>query len=112
MADKLINGDYELADGQYALVECDYTEELLQNAYVLLKSKRGQFYPNKNFGSKIYAIDSEPADEYLRAYAEQALASLDGVYVKSARFENGTAVIRLVLNNKEGLVRINFENNV
>lgn len=112
MADRLIDGDYQINDSHDGLVQCDYTDELLQDAYILLNAKRGEFYPNKDFGSKISTIDSEPMDEYLRAFAQQALDRLDGVYVKSAHFDDGTAVINLILNDKEGLVRINIENNL
>ncbi len=112
MTDKLINGDYQLNETHTALKQCDYTDELLQDAYILLSAKRGSFYPNKNFGSKIDTINSEPKDEYLRSYAQQALGELDGVYVKSAHFEGSTAVINLILNDKEGTVRIGIENDL
>ena len=112
MTDKLTNGDYTLLDGKKGLLQCDYTDELMQNALVLLTAKRDEFYPNKDFGSQIARINMEPKDDYLAAYASQALSSLDGVYVKEAYFEDKIAYITMMLNDKERTVAINLENNL
>lgn len=111
MADKIINGDYSLIPNTNELVQCDYTDELFQNAVLLLKAHRGKFYPNKDFGSKITEAQ-EPMAEYLAAYAAQALDTLDGVYVKRVYYEDGIAHFRLMINDIERGVIINLENNL
>ncbi|MBE6719350.1 MAG: hypothetical protein E7571_01680 [Ruminococcaceae bacterium] len=113
MTDKLINGDYRIKTGEKALVQCDYTDELFQDAYVLLSARLGKFYPNKNFGSRINELKNEkPLAEYIEAYARQALSELDGVYVKATDVINGAAVFTLKANNTEGQVIIRFGNNL
>ena len=115
MTDRLINGDYAIAPNQKALVSCDYIDELVQNAYILLSAKLGRFYPNKSFGSRINELTSlqQPIDEYAEAYARQALAQLDGVYVKSAAVNNSQSVdVIIVANDTERQVNIRFGNNI
>lgn len=77
--------------------------ELIKSCERALKTKRYSFYPNKDFGSEITAAVSEEA---LLAYARQALDGLDGVYVKSARFDGDRAVFLLCINNGEREVGI------
>jgi hypothetical protein len=108
MALKMVDGDYVKAqDG--SLEEVDYTDELLQNAEVLLNTRRGRFYPNKSFGRRLVG-ERIPAEQYALEYARQALASLSGVFVKGAFEENGETVITLLINSEERQVRIKNEN--
>ena len=109
MSDRLIDGDYVKENG--ALVQVDYIDEVLQNAKLLLKAIRGRFYPNKNFGSHIRE-NSDISAAYATAYARQALDSLDGVYVSSARRENSDIIIKLLINGEEREVSIALENNI
>ncbi|MBQ7740592.1 MAG: hypothetical protein IJT65_05095 [Eubacterium sp.] len=110
MVNKLINSDYEVQGGGYATVEL--CEELLQNALVTLKVKRGRFYPNKDFGSLLYTLEGSEADERICALARQALYDMNGVFVKKAKLENGNILIDLIINNSEERVSIPLENNI
>ena len=111
MADKLTNSDYTMISGnRKALTQCDYIDELLQNVCILLLARRGRFYPDKNFGSRISTIDKAPANAYLLDYARQAVDLLDGVYVKNAEFADENAVFDLIINDKERRLLINSEN--
>lgn len=74
-----------------------------------LRCKRGAFYPNKNFGSLIGGMLK--ADEILSA-ARQALAKIDGVFVKDASLEGMTAEISLLINDSERTVKIELEKNL
>lgn len=111
MADKLTNGDYSLIPNTKELEQCDYIDEVLQNAALLLRAHRGKFYPNKDFGSMI-AESPERATEYITAYASQALDLLDGVYVKSVDIVRNSANIHLIINDTNKGVIINLENNL
>ena len=108
MAHKLTDGDYTKQNGKS--VDITYIEELLQNAFVAINTRRKRFYPNKNFGSYIKENALTPAEEYAFAYASQAVDGIDGVYVKGAELKDGKIKIKLILNNKEGEVSVKFEN--
>lgn len=109
MQSKLVNGDYA-KDG--APLTVSYIEELLQNAFVALNTKRESFYPNKSFGSKIRMINRRPVEEYAFAYACQALEGLDGVFVKGASLTDNGVIILLAVNGTQGQVNIELENNI
>jgi precorrin-2 methylase len=51
-------------------------------------------------------------EEYVTAYAIQALDKLDGVYVETAWRDNAGYAVKIIANDKEGMVRITFEDNV
>lgn len=112
MAYKLIDGDYAVPAGARTPEECDYIDELVQNAQVVLNTKREKFYPNKDFGSLIYKTNSEPIEAYLEMAARQAVDAIDGVYVKSVTYSNNTATIVLIANDTERTVIIRNEDNV
>ena len=111
MASKLIDGDYRRDESGNA-VTVEYIDELLQNAFITLSTRRGRFYPDKNFGSRIKENTALPTDEYIFTYAVQALDGIDGVTVKAAASENGEAVIRLTVNGSEKEVKVQLENNL
>ncbi len=111
MASKLIDGDYQRDENGNA-VTVEYIDELLQNAFVTLSTRRGRFYPNKNFGSRIKENDALPKDEYIFAYAVEALDKIDGVTVKGVSVENGEAKIKLKVNGLEKEVKVQLENNL
>ncbi len=111
MISRLENGDYVKGENG-ALETVELAEELLQNAFITLKAKRGRFYPNKNFGSRIYEINGEPFSEYALSYARQALDETDGVFALKCEIKDGCAVFVLLINNEEREVRIQLENNL
>lgn len=108
---KLVNGDY-VKDDNNKLEAIEYIDEVLQNATILLNANRGKFYPNKNFGSHIEKINSQPYDEYALAFARQALAVIDGVCVKSANRIGNLLTLDLTINNEERQVTLQLEDNI
>lgn len=83
-----------------------YIDALVESAKVLLNAQRGNFYPNKNFGSLLKTVCRQPKDEYALAYARQALDSIDGVFVKSAICLDDKFVFDLLINNQQRQVEI------
>lgn len=81
-------------------------EQLLANSMLALKGKRGRFYPDKNFGSK---IDVSLSEMEILAYARQAVSSLEGVCVKSAQKLDNKITFQLVLNEEERQVMIDYD---
>ncbi len=112
MAYKLIDGDYVVPQGEKTPTECDYIDELVQNAQVVLTAKRRKFYPNKNFGSHIYSTHGEPIEAYLELAARQAVDTVDGVYIKSVSYSDNKATIVLTANDTERTVIISNESNI
>lgn len=98
MTDKIVNGDYVLSGDSNGLEQVDYIDEVVQNARILLYTQRGRFYPNKNFGSYLGSALPQPSDEYALAYARMALEGLDGVFVDSARVQNGIIYVDMTVN--------------
>ncbi len=77
--------------------------ELYKSAERALKTKRGSFYPNKNFGSNITA---EMKRRELYSTAVAALAELDGVNVYDVCLEGDYTAIELLINGKIKEVRL------
>lgn len=105
MTAKLVNGDYQIIDND--LVTVDYIDEILQNVFLALNAKRGKFYPNKSFGSRIHSINQQPYDEYALCYARQAVDEIDGVYIKSVKHQDKQIIFTVSVNDAEGEVIIN-----
>lgn len=84
----------------------DTIEETLKNAVRCLTVKRGRFYPDKNFGSKI-KISQNNAE--ILAYARQSVDGLDGVFVKSAVKNNNSVTFILTVDGKERSVIADFD---
>lgn len=110
MTNKIVNGDYVISGGETEQTE--YMDELLQNARILLTASRGNFYPDKNFGSSIKRTGNRLTQQYALLYARQALDTLDGVYVKQAEIKNARLCLTLEINNDERQVTLNLESNV
>lgn len=81
-------------------------EQLLADSLLALKTKRGKFYPDKNFGSR---IDNTLSNEEILAYARQAVSALDGVCIKSAEKMNNKVFFALVLNEEERQVMLSYD---
>ena len=97
---RLIDGEYE-KDSQGKLIKAEYTDALLQKALLLIEAKRGRFYPDKDFGSRIDEINIEPFEEYALSYIRQALDGLDGTFVTEAKKDSEALKIRLIINDEE-----------
>ncbi len=103
---KIENGDY-VKNGT-KLLETDCIDELLQNAVIALYAPRGDFYPDKDYGS--YLLDLKTADgERAACLARQAVSRLDGIFIKSAsETQNGPEFI-ITVNGSERRVLIDHE---
>ncbi len=84
----------------------DVIEEILKNAVKCLTVKRGRFYADKNFGSKIRASQSNAE---ILAYARQSVDKLDGVFVKSAVKNKNSVTFVLTVNGEERSVTADFD---
>lgn len=84
----------------------DVIEEILKNAVRCLTVKRGGFYADKNFGSKIRASQSNAE---ILAYARQSIDKLDGVFVKSAVKNKNSVTFVLTVNGEERSVTADFD---
>ena len=112
MADRLVDGDYTLISGTKKLRQCDYIDEIMQRVYMILSASRERFYPDKDYGLRLPVASDDPYNFYLQAYAQQAVDSLDGVYIKSAaKLANNSMLFYVVVNDTERTVSIN-ENNI
>ena len=79
---------------------------ILQDCFVAMLCPRGDFYPDKNFGSHIkYALKASGESELL-AYARQAVHSMDGIYIKCACKGRDAVVFTVVINDAERQVSI------
>lgn len=68
--------------------------------------EKGKFYPDKNFGSRIY--EAEKNERLMLSYIRMALSKLDGVYVKDITYvpiEN-LITVDVLINNEERQVYI------
>lgn len=112
MTEQIVNGDYVKDSEKTGLITVEYITELLQNILIVLNTKRGNFYPDKDFGSNISKINSQPVSDYACAYARQALDSINGVFVKNCEMNANILNFNLIINNEERQVSIDFENNL
>lgn len=81
-------------------------DEILKSCTVAMKCPRGRFYPNKNFGSHIAEVSSNAFSDELLAYARQAVAEIDGVYVKSVEITGENALFTVLINEIQRQVNI------
>lgn len=109
MINRIENGDYVKSEDTGILL-IEYIEAALQNVRSALECRRGEFYPDKNFGSKINAEKKAPYEKYALCYARQAVNDIDGVYIKSAEIKDGGAVFTVLINNEERQVAVNESN--
>ncbi len=112
MTEKIVNGDYVKNNEKTGLITVEYIEELLQNILIVLNTRRGKFYPDKDFGSNISKINSQPYSDYAAAYARQALDSIDGVFVKNCEVNDNIINFNLIINNEERQVSVKIENDI
>ena len=111
MSNKIENGDYVKTDNN-SLERVELIDDVAQSAKVLLRAKRGEFYPDKNFGSRLSTVEGENANAYALEYARQALYELDGVFVLKAEAQGDTIDFTLLINNEERQVSIDTDGNI
>lgn len=103
MTPEIINGDYVKSGN--SLKEIEHIDELLQNIALNLNAQRGSFYPDKNFGSHIFAAKSRDCN-YIAALARQAVSNMDGVYIKSVKASGENYEFIVIINDLERQVLI------
>ncbi|WP_297131041.1 hypothetical protein [uncultured Eubacterium sp.] len=86
--------------------DTDVIGELLKNAVRCFTVRRGRFYPDKNFGSKISLAQTNAE---ILAFARQSVAEVDGVFVKSASKNNYGVTFEVTVNGEERTVTANFD---
>lgn len=79
---------------------------VLYDCVTALLCPRGEFYPDKNYGSHIIRNKNIIDSERLLCYARQAVSGMDGVYIKSAQLNNKNAVFTVMINNENRQVSI------
>lgn len=103
MTPEISNGDYVKSGN--TLKEIDFIDELLQDIALNLKTARGRFYPDKNFGSDIFSLNAK--DEiYAACLARQAVSNINGVYIKSVKIIDKNFEFTVIINNLERKVLI------
>lgn len=70
---------------------------------------RGEFYPDKDYGSRIIKNVVTADIQTLLCYARQAVSEMDGVFVKSAVKEKDNILFNILINHEEGQVSIPVE---
>lgn len=83
-------------------------ENVLKEVVSTLQTVRGEFYPDKNYGSNLKNINKMPFDFYALTFAKQALYDKKGIYVKSANVKNNTYEFNILFNGEERQVLIDI----
>ena len=91
------------------MINGEVLENALRSGVLALRYQRGRFYPDKDFGSLLYTVQSADSTALLLAYARQAVKELDGVFVKSVHTADGAAVFDITINNENRQVSIELE---
>lgn len=99
------NGDYAAENGAIQLG--DYTLLILQDLARAAATRRGSFYPDKNYGG-FYAEGklAVPLQLYAAARARQALYPLGGIYVDCVEISGNSLILKLTINNEKRQVEI------
>ncbi len=111
MSYKINNGEYETDESGMPIKVC-YKDELLQNAALAIGCKRGRFYPDKDFGSRLSMLCREPIEEYAESYIRQALSALDGAFLKKVTRGDGVLTAEFEINGEEKEVVFQLEEGI
>ncbi len=103
MTPEISNGDY-VKNGK-TLREIEHMDELLQEVALNISAERERFYPDKNFGSRIYNF-KDADNDYIAGLAAQAVSCIDGVYIKSVKRIDRNLEFTVIINNLERQVLI------
>ena len=79
-------------------------EEAVKSCKEAIYCQKGNFYPDKNYGSKIrQSLDDE---KLLLSFARFALKDIDGVYVKNAKASEDSIELQILINDEQRQVKI------
>lgn len=104
MTEVIENGDYVLEDGK--LKTAEYTETILQDIARAVYTKKGSFYPEALYGSKLRVDGERQGAAYAVSFAREALADMDGVYVESAQETDSGYDFTIYINNEKRQVSV------
>lgn len=85
------------------------SDRVLSDCITALACPAGEFYPDKDYGSRIKYGMQNPDEKRLLCYARQALSSMDGIYVKNAGIKDGKILFSIMINNEERQAVITIE---
>lgn len=108
MVDVLNKEQMKSSENTYRL---GYIDEVLQDIAMLLSTKIGSFYPNKNYGSRLLLSNDINAENAL-TFGREALNSFDGVFVLNSNISGGNIIFDIYINNEERQVSVKYENNI
>lgn len=81
-------------------------DTVLNSVKMALMCAKGEFYPNKDYGSRLMANMTK---EELTARARCAVDSIDGVYIKEIKLNNNQLEAIILINDTERSVSISLE---
>lgn len=87
-------------------VNGDCIDVALKEIVMAFNTVRGNFYPDKNYGSHIKNATKLPIEFYVLCYARQALYDMNGVFIKSVSIKNKTYEFTVIVNEEERQVCI------
>lgn len=76
----------------------DEISKILSDCLCALYCPRKKFYPKKDYGSLI-RIKNTLDENYLLAFARQALSDFKGIYVKTAEAQTDSITFTLLINH-------------
>lgn len=85
---------------------------VLTDCTAALICPRGEFYPDKDYGSRIRREIQELDIKNLLSYSRQALSDMDGVFVISAEKDDEKIVFNISINDDERQVFVPVEQNL
>ena len=113
---KLENGRYVMGPGGVP-EKVRGTAELLQRAQMRLAAKRGSFWPDPEYGSRLHllgALKPSQRGAAARQYAAEALASERGVRLGTVTYREGTdgraaVTVEVIAGDAAGELSVNIE---
>lgn len=88
--------------------ESEYETMVLENTARVIKTHRGDFYPDCDYGSDVYKTANEPKALYALSAVCRALYKMDGIYPVSARETENGFDFTILLNGSERQVSVSF----
>lgn len=86
------------------------TEQIINDFISALSCPSGEFYPDKNYGSR---LSKEKDINNLLSAARLAAARLNGIYIKNGKTDGSSLVLYVLINyNEERTVTIDLDENI
>ena len=86
------------------------TEQIIKDCISALACPLGQFYPDKNYGSR---LNGQADINSLLCAARLAVNNIHGVYIKNGKTEDNTLILSVIINeNEERTVIIDLDESI